>query len=340
MSNNAKKEEVDINSGVDRPAWTYMDNNRISSLQHILKPLLYGLAVAGCFNFADIDCYTGRTGLKLFFSRLYRTAVLLVLLLLIVKFVASFFTLPSTDLYLNGICLLWVMFVLCIFGIQVKANSCRFRHLQRAFKLWDQHIAQGFSDLGIPVPASTFRKRSVVMVTVASVVATINSVGFGMQYFMGKGYFYSAPFQLDPYIFSVLIILMSVADVVWIFPLAFTIALTKIIKELFITLNTYGETECQKSGCTISPKFQQIRVLHLDLSKLVRDLDQDIGWYHGANFAFNIGLELFIVYQMIRVKMDLLLLGMFCIWLLYGFLYITAAAISATLLHDAVSRIL
>ena len=80
-----------------------------------------------------------------------------------------------------------------------------------------------------------------------------------------------------------------------------------------------------------------MRLLHLNLCKLVEELDNDFGWFFAADFVFVIFISLFILYQMIKTSLDTISLVLFGAWFLQNITIMVVTATFSAFTNVAVS---
>ena len=83
--------------------------------------------------------------------------------------------------------------------------------------------------------------------------------------------------------------------------------------------------------------FQKMRILHLNLGKMVSHFDQDFGCYLAAKFVFSIGISCFFLYKILKNPMDVVSVVLFGFWLIMPLVLLALVSISAAIVHDMVS---
>ncbi|XP_045182101.2 uncharacterized protein LOC123540846 isoform X1 [Mercenaria mercenaria] len=336
MAGKTKVEKFEIKDQKMHSAWSDDSDKNVTSLKQILKLMLYGLAIAGNYSFSDINSAgENSSSIKSVLSKIYRTYVFISILIMVIKFIAGFFYLPTDYFYFSILCAVWSTYILCIQLYSMKATSSKYGHYEKVFKIWDQKIMPEFKELGIEYPSFKLRKGVIIVLVIAFILVVCNTAGLGVQIYISGGYFYTAPFESNPYTLTAYFILVTAEILAWIIPVAFVISLTKLIQEAFNSLNKYKSKLCEQNGCKMVENFQKIRMLHLNLSKLVSDLDEDLGWFYAIIFTFNIGLSVFTLYQIIKRTLTTFELVLYVFWFLCGLASIGLPAIHAALVNDA-----
>ena len=338
MESKTKVEKFEIENHNKKKAWTEDNERSVKSLKETLRPILYGMAIAGNYNFSDIyrDDEQISSG-KAVFSKIYRVFMMTLVCTGAVKYLSCFFYLPTEFLQFNSLCAIWNIYIVCIHIYNFKATGSRFGHYEKVFQFWNQKIIREFEELGIEYPSLQLRKGVIVTLIIAIVLIVFNISALGAQIIYIGGYFYTAPFETNVGTLVVFFLCMTAGTLAWIIPISFVICFTKLIQEAFKSLNEYKSKVCKQTGCKPVGKFQKLRLLHLDLCKLVSDLDNDLGWFYAIIFTFNIGLSVFTLYQIIKIIKTTFDLVMFTFWFLSGLASIAIPAIFAAYVNEAVS---
>jgi hypothetical protein len=338
MERKTKVEQFQMERQDSQKAWSEYNDRRVKSLKYIIRPMLYILAIAGCYNFSDINndgeqvSYT-----KSVLSKVYRLVMITLVVAGAAKYIACFFYLPVEYFHFNSLCAVWTIYIICIHIYNLKATSSRFGHYEKVFQFWNQKIVPDFEELGIEYPSVKLRKGVIVILIITIVLVLLNISALGVQISLIGGYLYTAPFETNSATLAAFFICMTAASLAWIAPIAFIICFTKLIQEAFKSLNKYKTKVCKQNGCKMVGNFQKFRLLHLNLCKLVSDLDEDLGWFYAIIFIFNIGLSVFTLYQIVKIITVPFEIAMFVFWCLNGLASIGAPAIYAAYVNDAVS---
>lgn len=102
-----------------------------------------------------------------------------------------------------------------------------------------------------------------------------------------------------------------------------------LITVAFDVFNEYLENHVAQNTTGMTCQGQRIRLLHLNLSKMVSYLDNDFGYYLAAIFVFSIDLSCFILFMTLRSQVDTLTLAMFVCWWMSPLSLLRAVSISA-----------
>lgn len=349
MDNESNAEQTDIvgnANNVKQKHWTDDREETGMRIKGILNPMLYGIAMAGCYNFSDISS-AGQTStgtsttspMKSMLSNFYRLIFLFIILLYLSKQLAAFWYLPTEDFLFNGLLSIWLTSNLCIYLIMVKATSTKYGHYEEVFQFWDQKIAPQFRELGIEYPVLKMKKQVLIVLIISLILVFFNVAGIAVLIEINKasGEIYTAPFESNTTSMLVFFIFHTALSCIWIMPTAFVITFSKLLQESFEVLNASGLKTCQQNAGRIHANFNQMRLLHLNLSTLVRNLDQDFSWYYAICYMFGIGLNVFILYQIMLTSMSMFQLVLFLFWFLSGLACVGLTATHAAFLHEAVS---
>lgn len=335
-------EELDFTLNSKRQAWTEnAEMRRKSCLKQIFRPVLFILAIGGCYNFSDLNDLVHVNGrkwtVKLILSYMYRLFILAILSLMAVRFILGFFFLPSQYHQMLGLCLVWITSLIANFLVSLKSTSCKYGHYEAAFQFWEEKIVPEFIDLQFECPVKSIKRRAVGVTVASCVCVTLNGIGVGLQVFQfGGASIYLAPLQENPYTLSLLMTFQMFATFVWFAPQANAIVLSRTLCRVFTAFNKYLANTIKNQENTIPSNLQRLRILHMDMSKLVSDLDKDLSYFYGFSFAFNMGLCVFALYQVMRTQMDTFTLAMYLFWFIVGILLIGVTATFAALVNEEV----
>lgn len=326
-------------------AWDKHENRLNPSLRQLLRPSLISMAICGCYSYDANYVKTGigtraRLGYRIF-GVAYRIFCLLASLAAVVKSCAAFAFLPSASMTFNGITLAWCMQCFSIFLISFKSTHAKYGGLTQLFDNWDDKIRSEMESLGIEFPETKLLKRQKMYLCIAAILCIFNVSGLALLaadiLSDGFGMFFAAPFSKSVSVLIVSVCLLAVITMLWILPLFYIILLSTLLTSTFEAFNQYLENQISQKCFTITRQFQKIRLLHLNLSKMVSDLDKDFGYYFATIFVFSIGLSCFILYQIIRNPMNGLTLVMFLFWLMSELSLLGAVSVFAAFVNEAVS---
>ena len=328
-----KPSDVDTKIGEHRKAWAEVEEKKRSCLKQILRPILVCMALSGCYNFSDLNYIAKnedkKVTAKYVFSVVYRIMVLLVVIAVAAKLTVT--TINKPEYKLMGIlCIAWTLMLLSFMILSFKQHSRKFGHYEQAFKLWEEKIVPAGKELGIPCPVARMKHRTLVVSFVAVVFVVLNTVGVGIQMMLVPGDFFVYPFEDTAWSHAEVSVAYFLASAVWLVPQANAVVVCSSVTYVFKSFNKFLEENiCQKSK-PFPPNFKKMRHLHLNLCKLVEELDNDMGWFFAADFVFSIFLTLFAVYQMIKTSLDTVSLVLYGFWFLAGIvILIVTAAFSA-----------
>ena len=332
----------------DKPptAWDHHHDKNHVTLRQLLRPSLITMAICGCYSF-DAD---GRKGgqansdgrLYRVFGTFYRIVCLLSVVAACVKSVAAFPTVPDSFKQLNAINIIWLTQCLVIFLISFKATHAKYGSQKKAFDFWDEKIKPEMEELGIDFPQEKIKKRQQIYIFIATCGVLVN-VGclalFSADIFSrGLDVFYAAPFAPSVPVLVITNCLMVEITLLWIIPACYMIVISTLLTTMFEVFNEYLENHIKLNLTKMTCKCQRIRLLHLNLSKMVSYLDNDFGYYMAATFVFSIGLSCFILYMVLRSPMDTLTLVLFVFWILSPMCLLAAVSIHAAIVNDTVSN--
>ena len=330
----------------DKPpttAWDHHDNRSHVTLRQLLRPSITIMKICGCYSFENGNKGGNSDGRIIeIFGKFFRLMCFLVAIASCAKAVAAFFTIPATFMQLNAINLIWLTQCLVIFLISYKASHVNYGSQTKAFDFWDEKIKPELDALGIDFPEEKIKKRQKICIVIATCFSIINLgclVMFSVDVFSrGLDMFYAAPFAPSIPVLIVANCMMIEVTLLWIMPVFYIIVISSLLIETFDSFNVYFENHIKQNMTKMTCLCQRIRLLHLNLGKMVSILDNDFGYYLAATFVFGIGLSCFILFMVLRSQHDTLSLVMFIFWILSPMCLLAAVAIHAAKLNDSVSK--
>lgn len=310
------------------------------NLKQILKPMLYILAMAGNYSFSDINSQSGSSALL---SKVYRFCILAVLVLSLMKLVAAIFYFPSSSMLFNfnllGIG--WTAFSLAISLVSLKSTSSKYGHYEKTFQFWNRKIVPEFQELNIKYPVAKMKRGVIYATAVTLCVSILNIVGIILKVLFATGfnYLYTAPFESSPQTLSVALTFTFFVGFTYYTPIVFAIIFSILLQEAFKTFNDLVTEVCSQQDSTETKTFQKLRLLHLNLSKLLNELDQDMGWFYAVFMLFSVSLSVFTLYQIMKSSLTTFDLIVFLFWLFCVSTSLGVTSIYAALVHETVSTL-
>jgi hypothetical protein len=323
-------------------AWTDVYRNHRFHMKQILKPVLYGLALAGCYNFIDIRqkaCakIEKRCSVKSVLSTSYRLLIFAILCLSVCRVVVACFYSSSghTKIYVQYV--IWLLYNLLTFLIFVKTTSRRYGHNEKAFDSWKQQIVPLLDQLCIQYPETKMKRRSIVALVLCIVSVFVNIICAYLQVKMSHINMYAAPFENNNILLTIGLAVFGIETFVWMMPMATIVIISMFVKEAFLATNQYLASIYENGNQESFENFGKGCRLHLHLCNLVGLLDKELKWYFATSVVFNVWSCLFILYQIMRTSLDNALLILFIIWFLACMFNATISILHAALLHEVVS---
>lgn len=324
-------------------AWDNPEKRQKSAFKQIFRPMLIMMAVSGCYNFSDLNDFSTqdhqKSTWKGILSGVYRLIVFLLLLASSSKMAAGVYYLPQENKQMIGLCLIWSISLIFTFLVSLKTSSKKFGHYEAAFKFWEDKIIPEFKDLQLDCPVKSIKRRTLVTTIVATLCVILNVVGLGIQIHFGAGPLYLAPFEDTPFAIALFLFVLTVDSLVWLIPQANAIVTAKAISRLLQSFNKYLSETIDKETKTCPTNLRRIRLLHMNISKFVSDLDKDFGWLYGMSLGFTIAIFIFGLYQVIKTDMNTITYVMYFFWLSIGLAQIGLITIFAAFVNDEVSSV-
>ncbi|KAH3711963.1 hypothetical protein DPMN_071639 [Dreissena polymorpha] len=320
-------------------AWSD-DYRQTSKLKKLIRPLLIVMALCGCYNFSDIVYIDvgHKSKVKIVLSATFRVVYLLIMLVVCIKYGVAIHYVSSEYKLFVVECILFNVSIVTFFVSCLKMTNRRYGNLEKCFKTWEEEIIPEFMamDLRSPVSMITARTKWVVIAAFVLTVINVAVIAVQVEIYPELAWLHLFPLPQTTWTKIVFIISILMSSAVFIVTQAYTDMLSRTLTILFKILSEKLEQDIRTNGSTIPRNFQRLRLLHLKLSKLVAELDKDLGWFYAANIGYGTGLGVFTLYQIMKITMDTYLLIVFVFWLLSSLAVIGIAATFAALLHDAV----
>ena len=328
-----------------KSAAVWSPNTQPLQLTQLLRPFLTVFAVTGCYPY-EIDF--GKNGTKTKRGRRYRLARsiyryiwFLATVTYSVKYAAAFFTVSSTFMRFNLIIFAWSIICVLSFVISLKSRHSKYGHQRKAFKMWDETILPEIEELGMRFPTNKFRKKQTIYLFIVAFVTVFNTIGSSLLaadiFSDGFGAFAAAPFSSSAPAITLAMLLTTMVCFVWLMSVFYIIIMATLLTATFDMFNKFLETKITKNVRNLASIFPKIRLLHLNLSQMVSELDSDLGYTFAVIFVLNIGISCFILHQILKASVPTVQLVMLIFWMFTNLGSIAAVAIYAALVHESVS---
>ena len=320
----------------------WKDNQQIKepSLKRAIKPVLFCMALSGCYNFSDISnaSNTGRKRKTLtrVFSLVYRILILLVILLIMARFVSVFYFLPEFKMWAINV-LMWTLYLTTCWWVCFKQTSRRYGHYEQVMRLWDDVVMPECKALGIDLCEHVIRKR-VLICSVVGLIIVVVSVLLNVAHMrITLSVFYVVPFEFTVEQQLLTTFGYIVTSMVWIIPVVAAITLTRTLTFVFNAFNEHFAKQINDDKTRVPANFKRMRVLHLRICQLLEEMDGDLKWFFASSFLMGIGGAVFTLYQIMRTSLDTVGLVMLIFWILAGLTNLGTGAGFAAFTHEAVS---
>ena len=334
-------EDLDIQAD-----WDFHDNHDINNvtLRQFLRPSLIVLAIGGCYTY---DPSVIKTGSETSEGRPYRTAgliyrifYLLACLAWCAKCFVSFFTLPSNFILFNVVVAVWCVQVLLTFLVYLKSHYVKYGGQRKAFNLWDSEIRPLIDDLGLEFPADKIKKRFFIYLMIACTWCVSNITGMALLaadvFAGGFGVYYSAPFAISVPTTVISLSLTIPLVLAWVMLNYYVVCLCTLLISVFETFNDFVANVISQKSPNLSCQFYKIRLLQLNLSKMVSELDRDFGYHFATSFVLNIGISSYMIYQILKTSMEIMNIIIFLIWIVGCLFSVGATSVFAAFVNEAV----
>ena len=313
----------------------------------LLKPTLVFLTLSGCYRFRNnignnnsSETYRNTSKWKIL-GLIYRILCFLLCIIFCVKGSAAI-KIEKTKSLMNFqiLFLLWYFQCTFIFLIFLKADS-RFGHLVKAMQFWDCKISPAMEHLQIDLNEEKVRKWQNIYIIIGVVITLVNIVCLGIicspVFSDDNRDQYVAPFQYSAALLILVLVLAIPLTLLWVFPVFSVMTISTLLTTAFEAYNNFLEKYLSNTLQSKTCKLHQLRLLHLNLCKMVTHLDSDLGYYYASSFVFNVGISCYILYQVIKIPMSIMNQSVFLVWLASHLGFLSAMSVVAARVNQAVS---
>ena len=215
----------------------------------------------------------------------------------------------------NVIVVVWSIHVLLTFLIYLKSHHVKYGGQRNVFNIRDAEIRPLIVYLGIEFPADKIKKRFFIYLMIACACYRSNMTGFALlaadAFIDGYGVFFSAPFET-----SIAVIFISVSLIVplvpiWVMSIYYLVCLCTLLVSVFEIFNDFVSNIVSQKSPNMNCQFYKIRLLLLNLSKMVSELDRDFGYHFAMSFVLNIGIWSYMLDQILKTSMGILNINMY-----------------------------
>ena len=331
-----------MSEGKLRTAWDNVDERGHLALRKLLRPSLIAMTICGCHKYEAGFGKARRTIIQTYrvFETGYRILFILVCLAAFAKSCAAFSNLPPNSVYCNGIVTVWHLQNLAMFLVSLKSSHSKYGGQTKAFEFWDTKIREELTLLGVGFPEERFRKRQKIVLFLAAILVIFNFVGTTLLivdvFETDFDILFSAPFPRTIAVKFVSSCILAIQTLIWILPIWYMVVISTLLTMTFKVLNEFLKNLITDNCFNMACEFRRIRLLHLNLSKMVSDLDKDFRYYFATLFLFGICLACFTLYQIIRTPMGTWNLVMFLFWLMATLSLLGIISVSAAIVNEAV----
>ena len=328
-----------MSEGKLRKAWDKENEKGHLALRNLLRPSLIAMAICGCHKY-EMGFDKARK-VKLQTYRVFETGYRVIFFFVCVAALAKSCTAFATNfVYINGLLTAWHLQNLIMFLVSFKSSRSKYGGQTKAFDFWDTKIREELAQLSVRIPEERFQRRQKVVLCLAALLCMFNIDGsillivdaFGTDFSL----VISAPFSNTTLLKLISICILANQTLMWFLPLGYIILIATLLTMTLEELNNYLDNLITENCFNMACEFRRIRLLHLNLSKMISYLDKDFSYYFATLFVIGIGISCFNLYQIVRAPMDTMNLLMTLFWLLATLTILGIISVSAALLNEAV----
>ena len=113
--------------------------------------------------------------------------------------------------------------------------------------------------------------------------------------------------------------------------------ISSILSTAFEVSNNFLARQMTEDVKRVSCMFPKVRMLHLNLSKIVSDLDKYFGYYFALMFVIGLGQSCLILYILLKYSLETFQMGIYAFWAVNIIGTNGTVAVVAALVNDTVS---
>ena len=312
------------------------------TLRQLLKPLLICMAIGGSYTYEPNGRDKPGSRPHQILGHAYRSFIILSILLGCVKQFTAIAIIPTGSWQFGTIILCYFMTALLGLLIFCKSSHLKYGNQRKAFDFWDDKVRPALEELEIELPAEKIKRRLRNYLLLIMGTFSCNTVGIALlatdTLSDGYGVTFAAPFSPSTLTVIYFIYVSSVVTFVWFMHILYAAMFSTLLISTFEVFNQYLEKHIAGSCFRMTCKFQKIRQLHLNLSKMVSELDKDLGYYYATSIVINVGMLSFILYHIIKTPMGTFDLLMFIFWQIMTLASVGIVTVFAAFVNEAVSN--
>ena len=277
-------------------------------------------------------------------TKLYQIFCLSACLAACTKTASGFFVVTSDFIPLNTIAIIWNIHCLVALLISFKIAHVKYGAQSKAFNLCNNKIRPDMEMLGMVFPEDRIKRRQKLCLFIAFGVFVFSVGGLTLLstdvFSDGFGSFMTAPFPKSAESLAIMVCLAAIVSYVWIIPAFYIILISTSLAAMFEVFNAFLKTEIKRNTLIPTPgRFKKIRLLHLQMCKMVFHLDKDFRYYFAEFFVFGISDACYILYHLTKAHGSIngLLINMYVFWLLSSLGFLGAISVFAALVNESVS---
>ena len=325
-----------------------MDNQH-QSLKQLLRPYLLALAFSGCYSLDEGLIMNRKEILKTgransvyrIFGKIYRILSFIIIFALCVKAAAAFYNIGDTFKYLNIVIVAWYIQCLVVLIFFLKFEQSNDGDHRNYYEFWNEKIWSAMDDLGIVFPVEKIKKKQMVflMIIVFLTICNVGGLAFLSTDVLSNGYgaFWSAPFHKSVVVVTLFLCAITFLSLMWYTSLGYVMLLSSILSTAFEVANNFLARQMTADVKRVSCIFPKVRMLHLNLSKIVSDLDKYFGYYFALMFVIGLGQSCLILYILLKYSLDTFQMGIYAFWAVNIIGTNGTVAVVAALVNDTVS---
>ena len=310
-------------------------------LSLLLRPSLIAMTLCGCQNYETGICKFRKIRKRTYraFETGYQILFFHVCLWAFGKAYAAFASLPQNLIYFNVSIAVWHLQNLAMFFASLKSSHIKYGGQTKAFEFWIIKIREEHALLGVKIREERFRKRQKVVLCLAAILVISNITGtlllmvdiFGT----GFGLAFTSPFSNTIALQVISSCVLASQTLVWLLPVGYIVVTATFLTMTYEELNRFLENLITENCFNMACEFRRIRLLHMNISKLISYIDKDFSCYFATLFIFGICLACFNLYLIVKIPMDTLNLLMNLFWLVATLTLLSIISMSAAILNAA-----
>jgi hypothetical protein len=319
----------------DFPRHTDYEAHSVAPLKQRLSPILTWMKISGLYYERSVDADI-RTCRKPNCARIYCMVVLIMQWMNVLRLAISF-SIQQGDIAVRAMVTLWV--VQSSINATILFRACQSpERLEEFFNQWEDPNTISTPNLSLRL-AKTPKKRFVyIIIIITGMMACINIGGLTFLSFGTLNYAAAlvAPFPSTTFVKICCLVNYGANTLAFLLPYSFFVGISAMVKSRFGEVTTILNRILTDAGMERPKHIDELRQLHVGLSKVVDHLDADIGLLFANWYGISIPTACMILYQLVTKDVAASFTILLIFWLIAVLGAMAVYSSTAASLHETV----